>query len=258
MSKPSLLLVVIAWLVSSGGEASAARVWTLVHGGGAGSRGVAKLQLVDLERGTIVRTLALPAALESPHALAFDGKSLWVGGIGAGIHELDPVDGAVRSVIAGVETEGLAADGRSLWLARHGERPSALLQIDRRGKLLRAVPVSALVVNDIAFDGTALFYVANSDTDPVVRVDLESRTETTVAAPAVIHKAPYTLTYAAGRLIVVDRGRRNVLRVLDPANGAVIDEIALPVCGWITAIAFERPAPQASPSATPATIPSCP
>ena len=43
--------------------------------------------------------LDLPKDLESPHAIAYDGESLWVGGIGEdeSIHQLDPQTGATLS-----------------------------------------------------------------------------------------------------------------------------------------------------------------
>ena len=59
---------------------------------------------------TIELKLDLPENLESPHALAYDGESLWVGGIGEkeSIYQLNPENGAIISEIKNIKTEGIA------------------------------------------------------------------------------------------------------------------------------------------------------
>jgi len=66
---------------------------------------------------TIELELDLPENLESPHALAYDGTSLWVGGNGENesIYELNPETGAIKSEIRNISTEGIAVQDDYLY-----------------------------------------------------------------------------------------------------------------------------------------------
>jgi hypothetical protein len=157
-------------------------------------------------------------------------------------YELDPADGRVRSILRGTTTEGLAIDGDKLWYASViSAGRQKLVQIDRAGSVLREVPVTAAVVNDLAIIGSYAYYISNSDTDPIVEVTLANGRERKVIEPAVRGRAPYSLGYDGRALIVADKDPNgNFLLRIDPRSGLILAEIRLAIPGWITALAFDE------------------
>lgn len=86
---------------SSSDAGVASLVWVVVHPSDAPMG--AGLFLFDESRQEVVRRLTLPDIV-SPHALAWDGESLWLGGRDEqpAVHQLDPVDGREISRWPGV------------------------------------------------------------------------------------------------------------------------------------------------------------
>jgi transglutaminase-like putative cysteine protease len=78
----------------------------------------AKIYRIRTRDGLVTRTI--PAPVELPRALAYDGNALWVSDDeGKTIHRVDPEDGTtIREVpFPGKSVDGLAWDGRYLWIA---------------------------------------------------------------------------------------------------------------------------------------------
>lgn len=213
-----------------------ALVWVLVHPSDAPMG--PGLFLYDEDRGAVVSRVPLPAGVESPHGLTWDGRSLWLSDVGVPgrptIYELSPDDGRVLSRIVGHFTEGLASDGDSLWCAS-AEPVTSLLQLAHDGSLLGSVGVREVVIQDLVFADGALHYVVNDDPDRIMRVDPSGGAPTELARD--FHEAPYSLGFDGAHLVVaVDR----TLYRFDPRTGAAAGTRPIDVGGWITAIAYVR------------------
>lgn len=204
------------------------------------------MYLYDMTSQQILLHLDLPPGAESPHALAYDGKSLWLGEIvSETIYEIDPADGAVLSTITGVRTEGLAVDGDHLWYSAdlYGYPETSLVQIDHNGSVQKEILVSPTVIQDIAFDGASLYYLVNDELDRIVRVDPASGAESQVADHVAAGLAPYALSYDGKHLASIDNAANgNELRRYDVLTGATVSVTPFGVPGWVSAIAFV-PAP---------------
>jgi plasmid stability protein len=207
-------------------------VWVLVHPSDAPLG--PGLYLFDEGRREILRQLPLPEAVTSPHSLAWDGRSLWLGGSGsaAAVREIDPSDGSVRSEWRGVRTEGIATDGERYWYAAAAD---GLVQVDRNGTMLSSIGLSDRSVQDLVFAGGALYYLVNDGVDRIVRVDLDTTAATDLARG--VHVAPYSLGFDGTHLVVAVEGQA---RRFDLATGALVRESEFAVPGWITAIAYVR------------------
>ncbi len=221
-------------------EPASRLVWVLIHPSEAPDG--PGIFLFDEEQQQVLAHLDLPPQVTSPHALAYDGTSLWLGEMGSqgAIHELDPVTGDVRSTIAGVRTEGIAVDGDTLWYA--GEDPSTfamnLMHIRRDGTVLDTLPMTAPVVQDLTFDGSSLYYLINDDQDRVLRVDPVTGAESQLFDQVFV--APYALAFDGQHLAVAADG---TIKRYDPVTGAQVSSGPLGVAGWISAIAFAAEAP---------------
>lgn len=214
----------------------ASRLWVLVHPSDAPMG--PGLFLYDEARNAIVSRLPLPPGVESPHGLTWDGGSLWLSDVGVPerptIYELSPDDGRVLSRIVGHFTEGLAAEGESLWCAS-AEPVTSLLELAHDGGVLGSVGVSEIVIQDLVFADGALYYLVNDGLDRIVRIDPRGGAATEVARG--FHEAPYSLGFDGTHLVVA--ADRTLYR-FDPRTGAAAGVGPIDVGGWITAIAYVR------------------
>lgn len=215
-------------------------LWVLVHPSEAPDG--PGIFLFDEDQQQVLAELPLPPGVTSPHALAYDGTSLWLGdmGMGASLHQLDPTTGAVISTIPGVRTEGITVDGDTLWYS--GEDPGSfdmnLVHIQRDGTILGSLSVPVSVVQDVAHDGASLYYLVNDDQDRVLRVDPATGAESLLFDQPFV--APYSLAFDGQYLAVA---ADETIKRYDPATGAPVSSGPLGVPGWITAIAFADKAP---------------
>lgn len=209
-------------------------VWALVHP--SASPGIG-LYLFDETSQVIVRQLPLPPGCTSPQALAWDGRSLWLGGIDedCAVRELDPESGRVLSRWEGVHTEGIAVSGETFWYSAIRDAFAPLVQVRRDGETLDMIELREITVQDLVNANGTLYFLANDDVDRIVRV--EPATGATRDIVRGVHTAPYSLGFDGTHLAVAIEG--TILR-FDPATGARVSTRPFAVPGWITAIAFVR------------------
>lgn len=180
-----------------------------------------------------------PAGLVSPHALAWDGVSLWIGGaaLNDSIYQIDPADGSVLHTIPGIRTEGLATAGTTIWYSTVSPIADSLIQINRDGVRLRKIPVSDAVVNDLDTNGEWLYYAVNDDIDRIVRVDPATGDAEDFIAPAVEGNQLYTLALYKNFLYVIDdQSQGNTLRTFNRESGEFISDARIHISGWITGL----------------------
>lgn len=209
-------------------------LWVLVHPSDAPLG--AGIYRFDEARQQILAQLPLPPGATSPHGLAWDGTSLWLGDVGTPpddvLYQLAP-DGTVLQRLAGFGSEGVAVDGDTLWVAVAAE----LVQITHEGRVLRRIPIAGSTVQDLVLAGGALDYLVNDDLDRIVHVDPTTSVSSELARG--LYVAPYSLGYDGASLAVAVDGM--ILR-FEPMTGARLSSSAFAVPGWITAIAFVPPA----------------
>lgn len=224
-----------------GGETTAdagapSLVWVLVHPSDAPLG--PGLYLFDEDRQVVVRRLPAPD-ISSPHALAWDGESLWLGGADLddpAVVQMDPLDGRELSRWPGVWTEGIAFDGTDFWYGPMEPQDRLIRRVDHSGSVLASFTLAdGDVVQDMVSANGALYYLVNDDEDRIVRVDTESGSTVEVARG--VHQAPYSLGFDGTYLAVAVDGR--ILR-FDTDSGALVRDDPFAVLGWITAIAFVR------------------
>lgn len=182
---------------------------------------------------TIELELELPEDLKSPHALAYDGTSLWVGGNDEkeSIYELNPENGAIISEIKNISTEGIAVQDENLYYSSY----NTINKIDKNGKLIEEIPTrnSSLNIPDIAIQGRNLYYLRYSEDESVIRLNLNSKTESAISG--VESTGTYCLAIFENEIITVtalNEINRNILR-----TGTPISTSETGIKGWITAIA---------------------
>ena len=210
--------------------------WMIVHPSDA-PRGPG-LYLFDESRNQVVSHLPLPDELESPHALAWDGESLWLGGAGldSAVYELDSVDASVRSRLPNIRTEGITIEGDTLWLADDDNFGSVrLVRLARDGTELFSALLPTTTLQDLTIARGALYYLVNDGVDRIVRFD--RATGASVDLVRGVHVAPYSLAFDGAHLVVAVEG---TLRRYDPATGELVRVSSIDVPGWITALAFQR------------------
>jgi hypothetical protein len=190
--------------------------------------------LFDEHAQAIVRQLALPPGVTSPHGLAWDGHSLWLSDVGEdpAVYELSPDDGSVRLRVEGLLTEGLAADADGVW----GGSGAQLFHVDGDGVVSPPVSIGwSSVIQDFALADGRLFFVVNGGPDLIFELDRTSGTSRELTRD--VHVAPYSLGFDGTYLASANEG---AIRRYDPRTGATVGERPFAVPGWITAIAFVR------------------
>ncbi len=208
-------------------------VWVVVHPSDAPSG--AGMYLFDESAQEVLRQLPLPDGVTSPHAILWDGSSLWLGGHDRvpAIREIDPETGAVRSLWAGVVTEGVATDGESYFYVADAISP--LLRVDRAGTVLSSIALPEGTIQDLVWARGALYYLVNDGPDRIVRLDPETGAREDVARTGL--GAPYSLGFDGTFVVVAMNGRAYRF---DPETGELVSDSDFAVPGWITAISYVR------------------
>src|SRR5438067_3860910 len=117
----------------------------------------------DVRHDKVLSVLPLPAGIASPQALAYDGASLWLSGIGdvGEVFRLDPATGSIRNDfnLPDSGATGIAASDMTLWTI--GEGPDEMLRaLDYAGEQLQHQYVTEHVA-DLATDGSAIYCLAD-------------------------------------------------------------------------------------------------
>lgn len=179
--------------------------------------------------------LDLPKDLESPHALAYDGEFLWVGGIGEdeSIHQLDPQTGAILSEIPNIRTEGIAVDKDYLYYSVY--ETNIINKIEKNGTFVEEIVTknASLSIPDIAIDGNNLYYMRYTVTEPVVKLNLSSKKESFIALAGSIDT--YSLAIFNSEIVGVTL--LNGVSRFEQNSGDFISSNLTDIEGWITAIA---------------------
>lgn len=203
--------------------------WILTHKNYA-SPGIA---LYNETTSTIELQLDLPENLESPHALAYDGVSLWVGGNGQNesIYQLNPENGAIISEIRNIETEGIALLDNYIYYSNN----KSINKIEKNGTFVEEILTqnSSYNIPDIAIYANDLYYLRYSENEPVIKLKLSSKTESII--PQITSTGTYCLTVSNYEIITVSA--LNEIGHFNNRTGELIARNATNIEGWITAIA---------------------
>lgn len=182
---------------------------------------------------TIELKLELPKKLESPHALAYDGESLWVGGIGENesIYQLNSENGAVISEIKNIKTEGIALLDDYIYYSNN----QIINKIEKNGTLVEEIATknSSYNIPDIAINDKDLYYLRYSEKDPVIKLKLSNKKESKI--PITESIGTYALTVYNNEIVTINPF--NEISHFNPKTGVLILTNATPIKGWITAIA---------------------
>ncbi len=202
--------------------------WVLTHRNYA-SPGIS---LYNETTSTIELKLDLPKNLESPHALAFDGQSLWVGGDGENesIYQLNPENGSIISEIRNIKTEGIALMDDYLFYSND----KSIKKIEKNGTLVETILTqnSSFNIPDIAIADNNLYYLRYSENEPVIKLNLSSKNES--AIPISESTGTYCLTISNDEIITVSPF--NEITHFNLKSGAHISTKTTILEGWITAI----------------------
>ncbi len=182
---------------------------------------------------TIELKLDLPENLESPHALAYNGESLWVGGVGEyeSIYELNPENGQIISEIKNIKTEGIALQNDYLYYSDN----KVIKKIEKNGALVEEIATqnSSFTIPDIAIAGNDLYYLRYSEKEPVIKLNLSNKKESTI--PIIESTGTYCLTISNNEIITINPFNEIVRFNLQ--TGVFISNEPTIITGWITAIA---------------------
>ncbi|MDX8552847.1 hypothetical protein MK851_04300 [Tenacibaculum sp. 1B UA] len=193
------------------------------------------IYLYNETSGVLEKELELPKNLESPHAIAFDGKFLWVGGIGEeeSIYQIDPHTGAIISEIPNIRTEGIAVDGDYIYYSVY--ETNIINKIDKNGTFVEEIVTqnASLSIPDIAIDGNKLYYLRYTVTDPIVKLNLSNKNESFIPLSGNIDT--YCLTIFNSEIIGVTL--LNGISRFKQSSGDFISSNTTGIEGWITAIA---------------------
>jgi len=191
------------------------------------------IYLYNETKETIELKLDLPKNLESPHALAYDGESLWIGGIGENesIYQLNPENGAIISEIKNIQTEGIALLDEHLYYSDY----KIINKINKDGTFVEEISTinSSYNIPDIAIDDNNLYYLRYSEKDPVIKIGLSNRKESKIALTE--STGTYCLTVSNNEVITINPFNEIIRFNLD--TGAFISNKTTNIKGWITAIA---------------------
>ncbi len=207
--------------------------WILVHP----SYGNPGIYLYNETESTIENIIPLPEPDGSPHALDFDGQSLWIGGARSNfnngiitynpIYEINPITGEVISTIENIRTEGISVSGNHIYYATDGQ----INKITKTGTLVNSISVDDSGITDFELHNSKKYYVYNSTTDPIIRIN-----ETTGQNEFILETntpSLYTLSIRDDNFVVVSN---NHFRRFDLNTGQHISDIKIEIEGWITAI----------------------
>ncbi|WP_136480141.1 YncE family protein [Cognatitamlana onchidii] len=176
--------------------------------------------------------LDLPENLESPHALAYDGEYLWVGGAGdnESIYQLDAENGSIISEIKNITTEGITAQDEFLYYSND----KIIHKINKDGTFIEEIPTknSSYNIPDIAIDGNHLYYLRYSEQDPVIKIGLSDKRESKIALTE--STGTYCLTIYNNEIITVNAF--NEINRFNLETGVFISTQPTLIKGWITAI----------------------
>lgn len=182
---------------------------------------------------TIELKLDLPENLESPHALEYDGESLWVGGTGENesIYQLNPENGRILSEIKDIKTEGIAILDEFIYYSDY----KIINKINKDGTLVEEISTknSSYNIPDIAIDGNDLYYLRYSEEDPVIKIGLSDLKESKISLTE--STGTYCLTIYNNEIITINPF--NEISRFDLETGVLISTQATEIKGWITAIA---------------------
>lgn len=210
-------------------ETDSIRLWILTHKRYE-SPGI---YLYNETSSTIELKLELPENLESPHALAFDGESLWVGGEAENesIYQLNPETGTIISEIKNIRTEGIAIKDDYLYYSGL----SSINKIEKNGTLVEEISTknSSYKIPDIAIDGNNLYYLRYSEKEPLVKLNLSNKKENRIALAE--STGTYCLTVFNDEIVTITPF--NEISRFNLQTGQLISTNATELKGWITAIA---------------------
>lgn len=177
--------------------------------------------------------LDLPENLESPHALAYDGESLWIGGVGENesIYQLNPENGAIISEIKNIKTEGIALLNDYLYYSND----KMINKIEKNGTLIEEIATknSSYNIPDIAIYGNNLYYLRYSEKEPVIKLSLSNKKESRIATTETT--GTYCLTISNDEIITINPF--NEIIRFNLKTGEFISNNTTIIEGWITAIA---------------------
>lgn len=177
----------------------------------------------------------LPKDLESPHAIAYDGESLWVGGIGEdeSIHQINPQTGETLSEIPNIRTEGIAVDEDYIYYSVY--ETSTINKIEKDGTFVEEILAenASLSIPDIAIDDDNLFYLRYTEAQPIVKLNLSNTNETPISIAGSINT--YALTIFNNEIVGVTL--LNYISRFNQETGELISTNFTGIEGWITAIA---------------------
>lgn len=192
------------------------------------------IYLYNETSGILEVELDLPKDLESPHAMAYDGESLWVGGIGENesIHQLDPQTGETLSEIPNIKTEGIAVDENYLYYSVY--ETNIINKIEKNGTFVEEIVTknASLSIPAITIDNNNLYYLRYTVTEPVVKLNLASRNESFIALAGSIDT--YSLTIFNSEIVGVTL--LNGISRFEQNSGDFISSNLTGIEGWITAI----------------------
>ncbi|WP_397362298.1 hypothetical protein [Olleya sp. R77988] len=209
--------------------------WILVHP----SYGNSGIYLYNETNSTIENILPLPDSNGSPHALDFDGNSLWLGGAKSidttngivthnPIYELNPDNGEVISTIDNIRTEGIAVSDNHIYYSTYGQ----IIEITKTGIFVSSTPIENTNINDIAIYDSNKYYVYNGSIDPIIRINETSGQNEFILETDIPNL--YTLSIRDDNFVVVSN---NHFRRFDLNTGEYLSDIKIEIDGWITAIA---------------------
>lgn len=181
---------------------------------------------------TIELKLDLPENMESPHALTYDGESLWLGGTGENesIYQLNPDDGRILSEIKNIKTEGIALLGEFLYYSDY----KIINKINKDGTLVEEISTknSSYNIPDIATYNNNLYYLRYSEKEPVVKINLSNYNEGKIELSE--STGTYCLTIYNNEIITINPFNEIIRFNLE--TGMLISTQATNIDGWITAI----------------------
>ena len=165
--------------------------------------------------------------------MAYDGESLWVGGMGENesIYQLNPENGGIISEIRNIKTEGIALLNEFLYYSDY----KIINKINKDGTLVESISTknSSYNIPDIAIDANNLYYLRYSEKEPVIKIGLSHRIESKI--PLTESTGTYCLTVSNNEIITINPF--NEISRFSLKTGEFISNKTTNIKGWIRAIA---------------------